>query len=235
MKKNPTYILLLAFSVLSQADAQKINRFSIYIGQATFTSLNTPYSERLIYPNGASIRTISDIRGMKGLSLTAGYERQIYKRISATMNLTGIRIKSSGINIFDDLFVNGEPFEAEFPYKRDLWAGILQAQLLYDFLRDEDMDLTFGAGPSATFSRFRYPSYTTLILHDDGQTSFSDLSTTTRQSTGLGYSFSMGFGVALPKSLFLRVQILHHRLESVRYTMVELGTGIQRFGGNKIP
>lgn len=234
MKKNTTYLFLFAlFGLMAHATAQKNSSFYLGIGKATFTTLNTPYSEQLILSNGSSTRTFHDMRGMKGLNLTAGYEHQIHRRFSVGGNLKVIRVKSSGTNGFGGAFVNGKPLEAEFPYERDLWAGLAQAQLLYDFLEGDDVTLKLGAGPSAAFSKFQYSSYTTLYLQDDGQTSFSELSTTTKQRSGLGYTFSLSLGVALPKSLFLLFQVMHHRIDTQRYTTAEMGVGLKLYGNKR--
>jgi len=227
MKKNTTFLLLaLCMSWTASVLAQKNSYLTLNFGRVNFTAEDTPYYKELLFTNGASASMPLDIRGMKGLNLALGYERQLYRRFNGSLSLTGVRVNSAKEELYSTAFVSGLDLkDVYFPMRRNLWAGLGQAQLLFDFIKDEEIDLKFGIGGVVEWSRFEYDSYLSLYYKGQGETVLASFTKTTENKRNLGHFFSINFGAKLTKSLYFQAQFVHNRIENHVFNMANIGLG----------
>lgn len=222
-------MVIVFLTGLNYTTAQKPHTFHISFGRTNFTAKNTPIKRELLFEQGSSSKEAFDIRGIKGMYLNLGYQQELYKRLSAELQLTGALANHEDTYRFNDTFINGMPIEQAFQETYKLRSGLAQALLAFDLLVDEDFELNLGTGPAACFSRFQYPRSTTLNWMENGESTFNERVVNTKTIQALGYAVSLELGVALPKSLLLRFQVSRLVFKDYRFTQLGLGIGLRRY------
>lgn len=233
MKSTVFLFIALFMSCSASVTAQKNTFLTLNFGRLNFTAKDSPYTMKLVLPSGTASISPLDIRDLKGMNVGLSYERQLYHRFSGALSLNGAIVNTTTHRIFSTRFLSGKDLQdVTFPLRRKLRAGLLQAQLCFDFLKSEKFDLKLGFGGATAWSHLEHDSYMSLFYQGGTGTVLEAYSNTTENKLKTGYFSSYTFGVELPKSLYFQFQITQHHIDNQIYTFTNLGIGFKFNGMN---